>query len=232
VKKYENVPLIVNAGLHKNIIESLLSISGPDRQIILLPIGRSLQVNLLYVTSVVGYVPFDRRDDKCRDHSHGKFSPSAIQAVRTKIAHLAENAPTQVWPEKIYLRRNSGTRKFSNTKELEVLFGLHGYISIEPEQLTFIQQVQLFTNAKEVVAPTGAALANAIFCKTGTRIGVLMAKHERMIFRYWLNLLAPLKIEVVYTLGTINFNQHLGIHADFFINRNDMINYLNMDSVK
>jgi capsular polysaccharide biosynthesis protein len=225
-EKFKDIPIVVNDGLHKNIMESLFLVVGEGREIVTLPIGRALQVNALYLTSVAGYVPFERRNNNLSGHSHGLFSPIAFELIRNKVGSFAERLPEQAWPEKIYLRRNSGARKVTNAAELEELLAAQGFIIVEPEKLTFLQQAKLFMNAKEIISPTGAALSNAIFCKPGTRLGVLMAKHVNMICRYWLNMLAPLKINVSYVLGEIVNNHDLGIHADFSVDRSSVIELL------
>jgi capsular polysaccharide biosynthesis protein len=221
-ERYANIPVVVNDGLHKNIMESLFLVVGSDREIITVPIGRALHVDQLYLTSVTGYVPFGKRSNKLSGHAQGLFSPFAFEALRKKIATFDIDFASQKWPEKIFLRRNSGTRKISNLIEIERLLTAQGYLVIEPEKLTFLQQVQLFKNVKQIIAPTGAALANAIFCNPGTQVAVLMGKHEDMIYKYWHNMLAPLQIQVSYVLGNIEKNLDLGIHGDFFVNPDDM----------
>lgn len=220
--QFKDIPVVVNEGLHKNIMESLFLVVGDDREIVTLPIGRALQVDALYLTSVAGYVPFERRNNKLQGHSHGIFSPSAFELIRNQVTTIAENLPEKAWPEKIYLRRNSGARKVTNSTVLEELLVDHGYVIVEPEKLSFLEQVQLFRNTKKIISPTGAALSNAIFCKPGAHIGVLMAKHENMIYGYWANMLSPLGVVVSYVLGDIVDNRANGIHADFDIDKNNI----------
>ncbi len=226
--EFKDIPILINDSLHENILESLFMLTGADREIIAIPVGRALKVDSLYIISVVGYVPWGRRDGKLSNHSHGQFSPSALELTREKLIRLAKKKKDHEWPELIYLRRNSGTRKISNAAEIEKQFSSQGYVIIESEKLTFMQQVQLFSSAKEIVSSTGAALANGIFCKPGTRIGVLMAKHEEMIYRYWVNMLAPIKIKIIYLLGVICSNQHLGMHGDFTVSQNDVKDLLRL----
>lgn len=216
-EQFKDIPIVVNDGLHENIMESLFLVVGPEREIITLPIGRALQVDALYLTSVAGYVPFGRRNEKLSGHSHGLFSPRAFKLIRNKVASFAESLPEQTWPKKIYIRRNSGARKVTNAAELEEFLFAKGYVIVDPERLTFLQQAQLFRNSKEIISATGAAISSAIFCKPGTRLGILMGKHENMIYRYWLNMLAPLHINVSYVLGNIMENNPFGIHADFAV---------------
>lgn len=217
IERYADVAIIVDDGLHYNIIETLSHVVGSGRKIIMLPKGRSIDVASLYVTSVTGYVPFDVRGSVLVDRSHGKFSSFALDLVRKRFHTYMRIPLAPGLPKKIYVRRSSGVRNIANSEELERFLVLHGFFIIEPEKLTFIQQVDLFQSVETIIAPTGAALANAIFCRPGTRVAVLMSKHKRMIYRYWLNLLAPKNIELTYVLGSIRGNGQADIHADYYV---------------
>jgi capsular polysaccharide biosynthesis protein len=221
--RFLGVPIVVNDGLHKNIMESLFLVAGTKREIITLPVGRALAVNELYLTSVTGYVPFGRRTNKLSGHSHGLFSTRSFELLRNHVSGLDGKTELEAWPEKIYLRRNSGARKVTNAPEIEKLLISKGYVVVEPERLTFLHQIQLFNHAKEIVSPTGAALANAIACMPGAQVAILMSKHQDMIYGYWSNLLSPFGIKVNYVLGNIIENRDLGIHGDFAIDA-DCIN--------
>ena len=220
--RFKHIPIIINDGLHPNILESLQVVAGPEREIITLPVGRALHADELYLTSVAGYVPFDRRTKKQNGHSHGIFSPPAFEHLRNVKQHVAGKFADIGWPDKIYLRRNSGARKVTNAIEIEKLLVANGFQVIEPEKLTFTQQIQLFNHAKQIIAPTGASLANGIFCKPQTKVAVLMGKHEDMIYRYWFNMLDPLQVRVTYVLGNIVKEKDLGIHGDFYVNPDDV----------
>ena len=223
--RFLGVPIVVNDGLHKNIMESLFLVAGTEREIITLPIGRALAVNKLYLTSVTGYVPFGRRTNKLSGHSHGLFSLRSFEMLRNHVSKLGGKTELEAWPEKIYLRRNSGARKVTNASEIEKLLFAKGYVIVEPEKLTFLQQIQLFNHAKEIVSPTGAALVNAIACKPGAQVAILLSKHKDMIYGYWSNLLSPFGIRVSYVLGSIIENHDRGIHGDFAVDA-DCINDL------
>jgi capsular polysaccharide biosynthesis protein len=225
---YKAVPLIVNDGLHENIMSSLELVVDVGREVLVLPAGRAVLADELFVTSVVGYVPFDRRKNKFMEFSQGVFSAYALSLLRETISgsgFCAEKGAAS--PEKIFLKRNSGLRKVVNTIEVEKILVGKGFVVVEPEKLSFIQQVKLFSHAKQVIAPTGAALANAIFCKPGVKVAVLMAKNKDMIYRYWVNMLSPLKLKVFYVLGEMHQNLDLGIHGDFYIEAHDVLNLLN-----
>jgi capsular polysaccharide biosynthesis protein len=225
-QRFNDVPIVVNEGLHHNIMESLFLVAGVDREVILLPIGRALAVNQLYLTSVAGYVPFERRTKKLSDHSHGVFSPRAFEMLREHLGALARKAEKWIWPEKIFLRRTSGIRNVTNAVEIEHLLMDHGYVIVEPETLTFLQQVQYFAHAKVVVGPTGAGFANAIFCEKGTHVAILISKSKDLAYKYWVNMLSPIGVQLSYVLGDIVDNHQYGVHGDFAINTSYLMEFL------
>jgi len=226
-ERFHGIPIIVNAGLHKNIMSSLFLLAGDRHEIKALPIGRALIVEELHLISVTGYVPFGQRTNRLSGHSHGKFSPSVLKLLSDSIHTFVRQDTEDRWPKKIYIRRQAGLRRVTNEKELEMELAERGYVAVEPGVLTFLQQINLFRNAKVILATTGAALSNAVFCMPGTQVAILMAKHEQMIYRYWCDMLVPTGIDVSYVLGEIIENTDLGIHADFSVDMDDIRHLLN-----
>lgn len=225
-ERYADVPLVVNDGLHRNLVESLRMITRGTRRIIMLPIGRAIVASELFLTSVAGYVPFERRNTRLSGHSHGVFSPVAFAEMRRCLVEAANAMPSPDWPRKIYLRRNSGVRKVINSAEIERALVARGYAVIEPEKLSFIQQVQLFSRAEAVVASTGAAVANIIFCPPGTRISIFISRFADTSYWYWQNIAAASGNVVRYVLGEVGVDASGGIHADFSVVVEDVINSL------
>lgn len=225
-ERFKDVPIVVNEGLHPNIMDSLFLMAGANREIITLPIGRALAVNELYLTSVAGYVPFERRTNKLSGHSHGVFSPRAFEMLREHLGALAQKKEKGIWPEKIFLRRTSGIRKVTNAIEVETLLIARGYAIVEPEKLTFLRQVELFANARVIIGPTGAAFANAVFCERGAHVAILISKCKDLSYKYWVNMLASTGIKCSYVLGDIVDNHHQGAHGDYEIKTSNLVECL------
>lgn len=75
-------------------------------------------------------------------------------------------------PEKrIYLSRtDASTRRVSNESELIEALQKLGFELIQCSRLSFAQQVRLFREASVITGPHGAAMANLIFSREGTRV--------------------------------------------------------------
>ena len=53
-----------------------------------------------------------------------------------------------------------------------------GFAAIQPEMLAFDKQVLLFAQADMIVCEFGAAVANAMFCRPGTRVVEIIAEGQ------------------------------------------------------
>ena len=226
--QYSDIPLIIDDQLHENILEAVACVVGPSRTVYLLPLGRAIKCDTLYIISATGYVPFDQRNKRLENLRQGQFSSTALQTLRSIITtnHAQTDAVVSM-PEKIYVQRNSSVRKLINASQVEEILCHHGFALIDPGKLSFHEQVDLFSHAKIVIGPTGAAMANAIFCQPGTDVGILMSMHKHMIYKYWSAMLSPLNIHVSYLLGTIVANQSRGIHGDYRVDETILTHFLN-----
>lgn len=217
LEQFASVPIVINDGLHRNIIESLALIVGSDREIIALPLWRGIHVEKLYVTSTAGYVPFEKRKQTLANHSHGLFCPHAFEEMKNRLLLKVDCYQPGKWPNKVYLRRTSQGRNVSNAVEIDKFLFENGYVSIEPEKLTFSQQLALFSNVEFIVGPSGAAMANIIFTQPQTRVDIFIGKLEGTSYWYWQNIACASGNKIKYIFGRIESD---GIHSDFSIDVN------------
>lgn len=84
--------------------------------------------------------------------------------------------------ERIYLRRGAGSRELLGEATLETSLLQRGYRVLDCATLTVGQQVAAMRDAKEVIAPHGAALTNLAFAPPGCRVLELMSSAWSMPF--------------------------------------------------
>ncbi|GJM60475.1 glycosyltransferase family 61 protein [Persicobacter diffluens] len=79
--------------------------------------------------------------------------------------------PITYSPEKIYIsRRDTTQRKVINEDEIIPILEDMGFAILDLGNYTLGEQINLFRNAKSIIAPHGAALTNLFYCKKGTRV--------------------------------------------------------------
>lgn len=70
-------------------------------------------------------------------------------------------------------RRNITNRKMVNEPEIEMIFESYGFETVHPEEMTFDEQVNMFSSASRVAGPLGAALTNILFSPPDAEIYLL-----------------------------------------------------------
>lgn len=220
-EKNINIPIIVNDHLHSNILESLKIIAGTNRKIITIQKNQALLVHRLYVISVVGYVPFGRRTNRLKNSSHGLFSPDALMSLKDRVIKYYEN-DFHANKNKFYIKRNSNLRNITNQDEVEELLVKYGFSIVEPEKISFKDQVEIFHNAEVIIGATGAAFGNIIFCQPTAKVIIMISDYKYMPYWYWQNMACAVGNRVTYVIGRTNrFISHL--HSDFIVNCEDVI---------
>ena len=93
--------------------------------------------------------------------------------------------PKQRMPRRIYIdRRRSVLRPLRNEAELVAALTRLGFVAVDPEGMSLMDQVRLFRAADVIVAPHGAALTNLGFCRPGTQVlELLMDAYCNWCFR-------------------------------------------------
>ncbi len=102
--------------------------------------------------------------------AHSKMPKWIVKYLRKKF--LKENSAKNYF-NKIYIDRSDSINrhcKLINNNKVKEFLRLQGFRILKLTKLSFKQQIEIFSNAKIIVAPHGAGLANIVFCKKNTKI--------------------------------------------------------------
>lgn len=215
IREYDSTSIVVDEKLHKNILESLFLLAGEDRKIVFLGTGRGIAVRNALVVSPSSYTPFGNRGLNSKNPSilnSSIFCSTSIALCVNKIKNKIKNNDSAIkYPPKIYLKRTLRARGLINAKEVEKELTSRGYVAIEPDSLSFSEQVALFNSVTHCIAPTGAGLANGIFCKPGTKVGIIFNMAKGAAYSYWTNMLSPIGVKIYYVASPTEG----WLHADY-----------------
>jgi hypothetical protein len=92
-----------------------------------------------------------------------------------KIKDL-DSVEKRIFPKKIAVLRKGNFRGLSNRQEIEAFCVSNDFKLIYPEDETFLLQMLFFNRANEILLEGGAAMANLIFCKRGTKVTYLCSE--------------------------------------------------------
>lgn len=155
---------LISANIPNSIMEAF-RIVHPFCQFIKVPENDFIEVENLSIPDFVTY---------CKDSSP-ILAADMFKFDKTSILSLSKTLLSKIpqkneFGEKIFLYRHSQFRNVANQNLLAEKLKKLGFTSLDPLELSFKQQVNLFRNAKILVSFGGATWANLIFCKKGTKV--------------------------------------------------------------
>lgn len=105
--------------------------------------------------------------------SDNLIAKTAVTNIRDSVSKYFKS-PTS---KKVYIsRRNALVSRIQNAIEVEKLFRDNGFEIVCTEDMTYKEQVELFSSASCIVGASGAALTNLIYCNPGTVFGCIIPK--------------------------------------------------------
>lgn len=142
----DETQIVVSRPLNSWQRESLAMMGLDQAQFVTLDC-QHLQVDVLYFPSYLG--------------GPGNPHPLACQWLRDKLL-VARNPESQ--RRRLYVsRRRAGRRRIVNEIELEHILSQYDFEIIETENLSFRDEVELFSEAEAIVGVHGAGMTNALF---------------------------------------------------------------------
>lgn len=115
----------------------------------------------------------------------GHFRDDVIQGVRRQlVGQFGSTGPET--HRRIYISRaRAPKRRVSNEADVCALLQKHGFETVHAEDLPFIDQVKLFSEARYVVSNHGAGLTNMLFLQPGGSVLELRHRTDRTNMCYF-----------------------------------------------
>ncbi|HYE38510.1 MAG TPA: glycosyltransferase 61 family protein, partial [Ramlibacter sp.] len=149
--EYRDWPLVVDEGLHPNILASLQLVAR-QRELVPLPEGVALRAGRALTIGAPGYTAYEYRYDPAAGpprfrREHTAFSPAALDLVRQRAW-----AATAAQPRRgrlIYVTRPKGSmRPFIGGEDVERYFAGQGFELVDTAGMGAAEQVLLFAQAR------------------------------------------------------------------------------------
>jgi capsular polysaccharide biosynthesis protein len=101
---------------------------------------------------------------------------------------------------KIYVSRaKAKNRQLINEIEVSQLLTKSGFVTVFLEEMSFLEQVEIFANAKMIVSPHGSGLTNLVFCSSDTKVVELFSPNY-IRTDYWM-ISQQLNLQHYYIVG-------------------------------
>jgi hypothetical protein len=204
LQKY-NIPLLFTYKPTRSQMEIMLTLFPwiKDRQCFV-----SLQPTIFTSLLIPNHV-----DEVQIDQNYISFLRSSIQGHSGRTKSL-----------KIYITRDdAASRRMLNEHELIPKLETMGYLRYNISELSFVQEVELFRSASEIVYIAGAHCVNTVFCNSLARVCTIQSFDSINSTAYLLNNYGVSNIE--YPVYRVNRRPY-SHNEDFFINIADFIEFL------
>lgn len=219
--EYDGLPILINEGLYPQQLESIQLITGGRYPVLELDRKKRYEVERLICPSFLGIQHKRRyRPNESATTADGPFHPEAIHFLRDRL--LPQCRPQVGGKRRLLISRKQqlkvGQRRLLNQHELEALFLAHGFESVYPETLSFLEQIELFSQAEMIVGPGGAAMMNMIFAPAGAKILMFTKDHPQVNFHYFTNIAQIIGQPIAYVVGeAVKTFGVLGFETDFSV---------------
>lgn len=165
---YKELPVIIDAGMpqsHTDLLKHLC-----DNPLITLENNESISCKRLLVAPSPTFLPVEFLPNDIPIHEMPGISPKALRFIQEKANTLTNSRPTR----HIFLaRKNMQWRRLINEDEIIEDLSTLGFEAIYLEDMSTREQIELFQQAKTIVAPNGSALLNVIFSSTEVNVLIL-----------------------------------------------------------
>lgn len=182
-EEYKNWPLIVDEAIFEipQLKQVLEKINDTGRKVISIKDGECCLVKRLLYISRSCWMPMNVKDRETTKEADFAISELHLRSIREKMLAEIETAPKL--ERKVFIsRRNSVNPRLVNEPEVKEFFAKNGFEIAYPEEMTFEEQVKFFSEVRCMVAATGAAMTNVLYCPEGAVIGCIVPSE----FRFYL----------------------------------------------
>jgi len=157
----DGIPVLVTSRVPATGMQALAALS--DRPVVVLDPDVSTRVGTLHVVAP----PSQLLDTTRVPWAEGlSMNPAPLRAVRAALCVGATSEPTRL----IFLERRSAHRGVVNEHALAKIAAGQGLEVIDPSDLSFHDQVNLFSSSRLIVGASGAVMANFMFMREGSSI--------------------------------------------------------------
>ncbi len=195
IPEVKGLPIILERGVHKNIVEICQILTKID-PILIGPL-ESVSVGNLYLGREYGVK--DAIDSTPR-------SNLLLELRAMVMKELVKEEVTKTPKINLYFRRRSFLfRPLQNEKEIAKILDKQNFVSIYPEDLGILELIELLQNAGTVVVESGAAMTNLMFAPKGLKVIELNPGDGG--YGFWERFLEPFEL---FHSGLVGRRQNIG----------------------
>lgn len=211
IEEYNKIPILVDERCLRiqSFKDELDMLNSHGRKIVYLKQGYCYNIkNLIYLSDLI-IAPMNFKKDVLI-----RYDDYIINEVGVKQLHdkLAINSTIN---KKLFIsRRNCSLIRLTNQNEIEKIFKEYGYEVIYPEEMSFQDQLEIFSKAEFIAGASGAGFTNILFANRNAKIICILPKEIKLTC--YSNIAGILGQECYYLDAKIHYNTNAVYYQDSF----------------
>lgn len=226
LEELKDIPLLISKKLHPNLIELLDCLNYRQNQVIEIEKDHGVMVDNLYYPS-----DLSRILNIYMDETWPTALAVSVKWLKKTVDYIKSNYLKEktVPYRKIYIKRGKKPyRMLLNEKKIETRMIDLGFEINSCDDMSIESQIKLFSQAKVIVSPTGAAMTNILWCSPNTRVFILMSDHKANQPDIWncLGEVFDLQINIIQGRRAYEITGLYSVHDNFYIDEKILLSYI------
>jgi hypothetical protein len=219
------IPLLVDP-IPPQMMDALDRCNTQRRSLIICNPLDSYYVEKLYHPSFLSHT-YEYSFQQCNPKEDYVINPRSVLFVRHTVLSSLNIPLNSQGHRKIYITREEHSqRKPLNQEALQKILLERGFEICNPTNLSFSEQVSLFSQAKVIIAPTGAACTNLIFAPQNSSI-LIMTNNLTKNFHLFDSLARAIGVNLQFLIGQHKpGNRFYPFRWGYYIKTSDLLEYL------
>lgn len=173
-EEYREYPLLLDEELFhdQRNVDLINTVNKYNHPIIKIKRKKEYYVQELIYPSHISWLIWDHK--QAEEGQSWAIEQSLLSEVRETV--LCSLKLEKIFKDKIFISRGNNKR-LDNEIEVSKYFEKHGFQVVNPETLTFVEEVEMCYFAKAIVCTTGSAITNILYANKDVRHVLIGAKH-------------------------------------------------------
>lgn len=179
VEGFDAIPILVDAGMPPQHLESLRLLLGREHPVIELRNEERILVERMWVSAAMVFFAIGPISSDANQPLSGT-DEAGFGRLFGRMRAVLERIDSRGTPERLYIgRKPSQHRRLHNVEAVEAALAERGFERVDFGDLTFAEQLRLIRGAREVVVAGGSAALMGIFAPPGLRMAILLPARSR-----------------------------------------------------
>jgi capsular polysaccharide biosynthesis protein len=201
------------------ILNILLEVNGIDIPVLYVKNKKNIKAKTVLYINNFNNIVFNSKE-KLSSVKYSHFHVESLKKMREVFIGFCKNKDRKY--SKIFLARKNDQVRSYNQDEILNYFIKQGFLPVYLEDYTFEEQINIFYHADFIVGPSGAAWANLIFCKEGSR-AISWLPEQLSEFSVFSSLAHIFKCDLKFILTSMASDREK-IHSDYIVDVSEVIN--------